>query len=80
MKSKAYWLGDKCPTCCGNGRLPARFDSHVVFTRLQDEGWKIEHRGALADCRKWVREYRKTFFGKSTMFQIVAPDGEVIKT
>ena len=75
---KRYWH-TPCPHCNGSGRTVAKSSTYKVFERLQDEDL-----GEVADfdsstyALAYVAERRLMPLGTSSMFTIVAPNGEVI--
>ncbi len=74
-----YFLGPTCPHCSGNGQLPATHPRYRVFHRYQDSGWGTPREfDSAREARKYVKKSQKSFFGSSTMFLIVAPNGEIL--
>ncbi len=77
MKNK-YWM-TCCHECHGKGQVVFKSPMYKVFTRLQDEGWELaksfmESKGA----KKYVKKQKKGFFGSSTMYAIVSPEGKIV--
>lgn len=73
---KDYWLGDICPHCEGNGKLPIKFDSHRITWTDQDGGryWVATKFTSLEDARTYGKKALDKF-----VYYIIAPNGEICK-
>lgn len=78
-KEKLYYMDTPCPTCGGHGRVPSKADGYRVL--LNDQGENSFHRELFKtrkDAKKYIDQAKGTFWGKGTIFTIVAPDGEIV--
>ncbi len=76
---KTYRLGKTCPKCKGHGHLPEKSKYYRVHCNDQgDNYFHNENFKTLAEAKKFVKKNSDTFWGRGVVFEIIAPDGEVV--
>ncbi len=77
-KKKQYRMMN-CEHCKGSGRVVETTHNWCVYERLQDEDLGcVDVFNSLKEAEEYLVERRAMPLGASSMFTIVAPDGEII--